>query len=229
MKLNKQVLLLGAVVVLALGFGASNAAADASEAAPVAAHVAASATATASHRETLASTSRRTKTVKRVAVRRVIKRATPAQKAAAKAASIRRTTGERYVGTISGLGHATDVIQGSLTRTKAPARAGMAMTWGGATRMTTTDGLTSEIAGHAKSNTFAWIMRLRNGSRVSVTDAQGRSRSYRVYMTDNVNDDGYSVKNGADRLNSIISAHQGEKVVLQTCITNTVNRLVWAR
>ncbi|MFD1393948.1 sortase domain-bontaining protein [Lacticaseibacillus jixianensis] len=300
MKLNKQVLLLGAVVVLALGVGVSTAVVDASEpGAPEAAQVTVAAqtkgNTTASRRGTLASTGHKKavkktvakktvkkavakKTVKKVAkkavakkavkkvakktvakkavkkivkkpvakkpvakkvvnqpvvkeaaVKRVVTRVTPAQQAAAKAASIRRTTGETYVGTISGLGHTTDVIQGSLSRTKAPANAGMAMTWGGATNMTTTDGLTSEIAGHAKSNTFAWIMGLRNGSQVSVTDAQGHSRSYHVYMTDDVNDDSYSVKNGADRLNAIISAHQGEAVVLQTCITNTVNRIVWAR
>ncbi|WP_203623737.1 MULTISPECIES: sortase domain-bontaining protein [unclassified Lacticaseibacillus] len=153
---------------------------------------------------------------------------TAAQSAAAKAASIRATTGETYVGTISGLGHSTVVVQGSRSRTKAPAQAGMAMTWGGATHMTTTDGLTSEIAGHAKSNTFSWIMGLGIGSRVSVTDANGQSRTYTVYMTDDVNDESYSVKNGADRLNAILSPNQGEAVVLQTCISQTVNRLVWA-
>ncbi|MEL1196313.1 hypothetical protein AADX85_14695, partial [Staphylococcus epidermidis] len=88
----------------------------------------------------------------------------------AKAASIRNTTGETYVGTISGLGHATDVVQGSMSRTSAPAQAGLAMTWGGATRLSTTDGLTTEIAGHARSMNFAWIMGLGVGSQVSVTD-----------------------------------------------------------
>lgn len=153
---------------------------------------------------------------------------TPAQKAAAKAASIRATTGETYVGTISGAGHSTDVVQGSMSRTSAPAQAGLAMTWGGATRLSTTDGLTSEIAGHARSTTFAWVMSLGVGSTVSVTDASGNSRSYTVYATDDVNDDSYSVKNGKDQYNAITSAGQGEAVVLQTCISDTVNRIVWA-
>lgn len=160
-------------------------------------------------------------------VRQVVAQ-TPAQRAAAKAASIRATSGETYVGTISGLGHVTDVIQGSMSRTTAPAQDGLAMTWGGATRLSTTDGLTSEIAGHAKTNTFSWIMGLGVGSHVSVTDASGNSRTYTVYLTDNVNDESYSVKNGADRYNQIISAGQGEAVVLQTCISSTVNRIVWA-
>ncbi|WP_461214969.1 sortase domain-containing protein [Lacticaseibacillus sp. GG6-2] len=153
---------------------------------------------------------------------------TPAQKAAAKAASIRATTGETYVGTISGAGHSTDVVQGSMSRTSAPAQPGLAMTWGGATRLSTTDGLTSEIAGHARSTTFSWIMSLGVGSTVSVTDSNGNSRSYTVYATDDVNDDSYSVKNGKDQYNAITSAGQGEAVVLQTCISNTVNRIVWA-
>jgi hypothetical protein len=153
---------------------------------------------------------------------------TPAQRAAAKAASIRNATGETYVGTISGLGSSTDVIQGSMSRTSAPAQAGLAMTWGGATRLSTTDGLTTEIAGHAKSNTFAWIMGLGVGSQVSVTDANGNSRTYTVYATDDVNDDSYSTKTGKDQWNAITSAGQGEAVVLQTCISNTVNRIVWA-
>lgn len=154
---------------------------------------------------------------------------TPAQRAAAKAASIRNATGETYVGTISGLGRSTDVVQGSMSRTTAPAQAGLAMTWGGATRLSTTDGLTTEIAGHAKSNTFAWIMGLGVGSQVSVTDANGNSRTYTVYATDDVNDQSYSTKNGKDQWNAITSAGQGEAVVLQTCISNTVNRIVWAR
>jgi hypothetical protein len=153
---------------------------------------------------------------------------TPAQRAAAKAASIRNATGETYVGTISGLGRSTDVVQGSMSRTSAPAQAGLAMTWGGATRLSTTDGLTTEIAGHAKSNTFAWIMGLGVGSQVSVTDANGNSRTYTVYATDDVNDDSYSTKTGKDQWNAITSAGQGEAVVLQTCISNTVNRIVWA-
>lgn len=153
---------------------------------------------------------------------------TPAQRAAAKAASIRNATGETYVGTISGLGSSTDVVQGSMSRTSAPAQAGLAMTWGGATRLSTTDGLTTEIAGHAKSNTFAWIMGLGVGSQVSVTDANGNSRTYTVYATDDVNDDSYSTKTGKDQWNAITSAGQGEAVVLQTCISDTVNRIVWA-
>lgn len=153
---------------------------------------------------------------------------TPAQKAAAKAASFRANYGETYVGTISGLGHATDVVQGSMSRTTAPAQSGLAMTWGGATRLSTTDGLTSEIAGHATSGTFSWIMGLGIGSQVSVTDASGNSRTYTVYATDDVNDQSYSTKDGKDQYNAITSAGQGEAVVLQTCISNTVNRIVWA-
>lgn len=153
---------------------------------------------------------------------------TPAQRAQAKAASIQNATGETYVGTISGLGHSTDVVLGSMSRTSAPAQAGLAMTWGGATRLSTTDGLTTEIAGHAKSNTFAWIMSLGVGSQVTVTDANGNARTYTVYATDDVNDQSYSTKTGKDQWNAITSAGQGEAVVLQTCISNTVNRIVWA-
>lgn len=153
---------------------------------------------------------------------------TPAQRAAAKAATIRNTTGETYVGTISGAGHSTDVIQGSMSRTSAPQQAGLAMTWGGATRLSTTDGLTTEIAGHDRSANFAWVMNLGIGSTVSVTDANGNSRSYRVYKTDDVNDQSYSTRDGKDEWNAITSAGQGEAVVLQTCISDTVNRIVWA-
>lgn len=153
---------------------------------------------------------------------------TPAAKAAAKAASFRSSYGETYVGTISGLGHTTDVVQGSMSRTTAPAQSGLAMTWGGATRLSTTDGLTTEIAGHATSGTFSWIMGLGVGSQVSVTDASGHSRTYTVYATDNVNDQSYSTKTGKDQYNAITSAGQGEAVVLQTCISSSVNRIVWA-
>jgi hypothetical protein len=154
---------------------------------------------------------------------------TPAQVAAQKGASIREATGETYVGTVSGLGSTTDVIQGDMSRTTAPVQAGLAMTWGGATQLSTTDGLTTEIAGHAKSNTFAWITGLGFGSTVGVTDARGNSRTYTVYALDDVNDDSYSVRTGKDQYHAIISADQGEAVVLQTCLSATVNRIVWAR
>ncbi|WP_390410698.1 sortase domain-containing protein [Lacticaseibacillus jixiensis] len=216
MKITNKLVGLAAVILVAAGLGVVTVTAQADTNTTADAATTVSTTSEAS-RVTLSDT-------KKAAAKKV----TPAAKAAAKVASFKRSYHETYVGTISGLGHSTDVVQGSMRRTTAPKQAGLAMTWGGATRLSTTDKLTTEIAGHATSRNFSWIMGLRVGSKVSVTDASGRSRTYKVYATDNVNDQSYSTKTGKDRYNAIVSAHQGEAVVLQTCISNTVNRLVWA-
>ncbi|WP_054749581.1 sortase domain-bontaining protein [Lacticaseibacillus thailandensis] len=128
---------------------------------------------------------------------------------------------------ISFLGITMPVLQGSMSATTAPA-GNYVETWGGQTRLSVSDGQSTHIIGHNTSN-FGAIIQLGVGSAVTVTDVNGQVRTYHVTSTADVNDQGYDVHTGRDEWNHIVSASQGEQIVLQTCLSGTVNRMVWAR
>jgi hypothetical protein len=129
--------------------------------------------------------------------------------------------------TISFLGVTVPVIQGNMSITTAPA-GNRAQTWGGQTHLSVTDGQSTHIIGHNTSN-FGRIIGLAVGSAVTVTDGNGNTKTYHVTKTLNVTDQGKVEGTNTDVYNQIVNANQGEQVVLQTCISSTVNRLVWAR
>ena len=129
--------------------------------------------------------------------------------------------------TISFLGVTVPVIQGNMSITTAPS-GNRAQTWGGQTHLSVTDGQSTHIIGH-NTTSFGQIIGLAVGSAVSVTDGNGNTKTYHVTKTLNVTDQGKVEGTNTDVYNQIVSANQGEQVVLQTCISSTINRLVWAR
>lgn len=129
--------------------------------------------------------------------------------------------------TISFLGTTVPVIQGNMSITTAPS-GNRAQTWGGQTRLSVTDGQSTHIIGHNTSS-FGRIIGLGVGSAVSVTDGNGNTKVYHVTKTLNVTDQGKIQGTNTDVYNQIVNANQGEQIVLQTCISSTINRLVWAR
>lgn len=129
--------------------------------------------------------------------------------------------------TISFLGVTVPVIQGNMSITTAPS-GNRAQTWGGQTHLSVTDGQSTHIIGH-NTTSFGEIMGLSVGSAVSVTDGNGNTKTYHVTKTLNVTDQGKVEGTNTDVYNQIVNANQGEQVVLQTCISSTINRLVWAR
>lgn len=128
---------------------------------------------------------------------------------------------------ISFLGITMPVIQGNMSVTTAPA-GNLVETWGGQTRLSVSDGQSTHIIGHNTSS-FGAIIQLGVGSAITVTDVDGQVRTYHVTSTADVNDQGYDIHTGQDEWNHIVSAGQGEQIVLQTCLSGTINRLVWAR
>ncbi|WP_164848111.1 sortase domain-bontaining protein [Lacticaseibacillus hulanensis] len=153
-------------------------------------------------------------TVKRAATHTV------AHRTATRPATVARNT-------ISFAGARMTVIRGNMSVTTAPS-GNVAQTWGGQTRLSVTDGQSTHIIGHNTSS-FGRVLSLGVGSPVTVTDGNGNTRTYHVYSAKNVTDAGYISGTHTSVYNQIVSANQGEQVVLQTCISNTVNRIVWAR
>lgn len=130
-------------------------------------------------------------------------------------------------GTIAFSGVTVKVIKGSMKVTTAP-KGNIAQTWGGQTKLSVTDKQSTHIIGHNTSS-FGKIVKLKKGSAVTVRDANGHSKTYHVTVVRNVTDYGLIQGTKKDVWNQIVSAKQGEQVVLQTCLSQTVNRIVWAR
>lgn len=101
-----------------------------------------------------------------------------------------------------------------------------AATWMGSG--STTDGAPTHFIGHNPGD-FAAVMGLGVGSVITVVDSSGNSRSYTVYEVMDVTDDGYNNANLADDVYPRMLYAGGERISLQTCITETVNRCVLAR
>ncbi|WP_054679829.1 sortase domain-containing protein [Lacticaseibacillus sharpeae] len=179
--------------------------------------VAKTSTTSSSHAATSSKVASSSRTAASSSTRRVATRT--ATRTAAKPA-VRRNT-------ISFAGVTMSVITGSMSVTTAPS-GNVAQTWGGQTHLSVTDGQSTHIIGHNTSS-FGRIMALGAGSPVTVTDGNGNTRTYHVYSVKNVTDQGYIEGTNTSVYGKIVSANQGEQVVLQTCISSTVNRLVWAR
>lgn len=90
------------------------------------------------------------------------------------------------------------------------------------------DNCPTHFIGHNPGD-FSPVMNLTIGSPITVVDDQGHSKTYTVYEVLNVNDDGTNADNPADDTWSRVIDAGGERISLQTCITDTVNRIVLAR
>ncbi|WP_269057687.1 sortase domain-containing protein [Lacticaseibacillus zhaodongensis] len=119
------------------------------------------------------------------------------------------------------------VVKGNMSVKSAP-HANVAQTWGGQTTLFTTDNQSTHMIGH-NNTSFGKIVNLKKGSKVTVHDVNGRVRVYHVTEVKNVTDQGYINGTKTSVYKQIVNPNQGEQIVLQTCLSETVNRLVWAR
>lgn len=92
----------------------------------------------------------------------------------------------------------------------------------------TTDGAPTHFIGHNPGD-FSAVMSLGIGAVITVTDGNGNARSYTVYEVIDVTDDGYNNNDLTDDVYPRMLDAGGERISLQTCITDTVNRCVLAR
>lgn len=87
------------------------------------------------------------------------------------------------------------------------------------------DGVSTHIIGH-NPGSFAGVMNMGIGSAITVTDRNGKTRTYHVYWVNDVNDDCYD-RNGIDQWEPVME-QAGESISLQTCISHYWNRIVLA-
>ncbi|WDF82822.1 sortase [Lacticaseibacillus pabuli] len=128
---------------------------------------------------------------------------------------------------VSFAGVTVPVIKGNMSVTTAP-KGNRAETWGGQTTLSTTDNESTHMIGH-NNTSFGKIVKLKKGSAVTVHDVNGKTKVYHVTAVHDVTDSGYINHTKTSVYKQIVNPNQGEQVVLQTCLSETVNRLVWAR
>lgn len=90
------------------------------------------------------------------------------------------------------------------------------------------DGTPTHFIGHNPGD-FAGVMGLSAGSAITVVDGSGNERTYTVYEVIDVTDDGYNTNDPSDDVFPRMLYAGGERISLQTCINDSVNRCVLAR
>lgn len=104
---------------------------------------------------------------------------------------------------------------------------GMASTFGGSAVQSGSDNMNTHFIGH-NPGVFAPVFNLGNGSQIIVTDASGTPTTYTVKQIIQVDDYGFGINDSVDYYDTIIGNGGGERITLQTCITDTENLIVIA-
>ncbi|MFR3684010.1 MAG: sortase domain-bontaining protein [Enterococcus sp.] len=104
----------------------------------------------------------------------------------------------------------------------------VAATWGGNPTQSGTDNQNTHFIGH-NPGVFSPILSLGAGSPITVTDSAGNATTYIVNGIIQVDDSGRDIHSGQDNWDQITSAGGGERITLQTCITDAVNLIVFAQ
>lgn len=91
----------------------------------------------------------------------------------------------------------------------------------------THDGKPTHFIGH-NPGAFNAVTKLKKGNKITVIDSKGKKRTYKVVRVADVYDNGKNVKTGAKEMYNIFIA-PGERITLQTCLTSTKNRLIFAK
>ena len=104
----------------------------------------------------------------------------------------------------------------------------VAATWGGNPIQSGTDNQNTHFIGH-NPGVFSSIFSLSAGSPIIVTDSLGNATTYIVNGIIQVDDSGRDIHSGQGNWDQITSAGGGERITLQTCITDTVNLIVFAQ
>lgn len=90
------------------------------------------------------------------------------------------------------------------------------------------DQLPTHFIGHNPGD-FAGVMNITVGTPIIVVDVNGNAKTYTVYEVLDVADDGINANDPSDDTWPRVIDAGGERISLQTCITDTINRIVLAR
>ncbi|MGX7352227.1 hypothetical protein RU97_GL002069 [Enterococcus canis] len=100
-------------------------------------------------------------------------------------------------------------------------------TWGGAATYSGSDGANTHFIGH-NPGAFSVLFSVSLGSTISVTDVEGLTTTYQVDNIVQVDDTGMEVKTKKDYWEEITGTGGGERITLQTCISDTLNLIIFA-
>lgn len=103
----------------------------------------------------------------------------------------------------------------------------MIATWGGAAVQSGNDGANTHFIGH-NPGIFSVLFSLGGGSEVIVTDSSGTPTYYYVYQIVQVDDYATRMDSGVNIADEVIGSGGGERISLQTCITDDINLIVMA-
>jgi len=104
----------------------------------------------------------------------------------------------------------------------------MISTWGGTQVLSVNDGLSTHLIGH-NPGVFSILFSQHVGSPITVFDSTGASRTYHVTEIARVDDFAMTLTNPPRNYWDRITGVGGrEQIVLQTCITDTTNLILFA-
>lgn len=104
---------------------------------------------------------------------------------------------------------------------------GVASTWGGASVQSGNDGQNTHFIGHTPG-IFSVLFSVGIGSTIVVTDSAGTPTAYVVNNILHLDDAGNELGTGTSYWDITVGTGGGERITLQTCISDTENLMIFA-
>lgn len=104
---------------------------------------------------------------------------------------------------------------------------GSASTWGGVPIQSGDDGANTHFIGH-NPGVFSVLFSVGVGQSISVNDSNGKTTTYSINNILHLDDFGHDLTTGIDYWDQTVGTAGGERIALQTCISDTENLMVLA-
>ncbi|OTN89298.1 hypothetical protein A5819_001790 [Enterococcus sp. 7E2_DIV0204] len=104
---------------------------------------------------------------------------------------------------------------------------GSASTWGGMPIQSGDDGANTHFIGH-NPGVFSVLFSVRIGQSITVSDSSGKMTNYTINNILHLDDFGQELATGVDYWDQTVGTTGGERITLQTCISDTENLMVFA-
>lgn len=104
---------------------------------------------------------------------------------------------------------------------------GSASTWGGVAVQSGNDGANTHFIGH-NPGAFSGLLSVSVGQTIVVTEADGSATTYTINQIVHLDDYGVEVGTGINFWDQVVGAGGGERITLQTCLSDSENLIVFA-